>query len=106
MSGRRRWAMLLAVTTYLLHHRHAAKECPVAFAAWKGFDSPLRGRPALASCATGGHALWWTVEAADRAAAEANLPPYLAARCEVVEVSEVRVPGRPGAGAPPTRRRR
>jgi hypothetical protein len=35
----------------------------VAIAAWKAYPSPLRhGRP-LGSCATGGHRLWWAVEA-------------------------------------------
>ncbi len=67
----------------MLSHRHAPEECRVAFAAWKGFESPLRGRETIGSCRHGGHALWWTVEAPDEAAALAQLPPYVAARTEV-----------------------
>ena len=77
---------------YQLYHRHAAEECPVAFAAWKGFNSPLRWQPVLSSCTTGGHQLWWTVEASDPAAALALLPAYVAARTEVAEVGEIPVP--------------
>jgi hypothetical protein len=77
---------------YLLCHRHPPSECRVAFAAWRGFDSPLRARPALGSCEGGGHGLWWTVEAADEAAALAQLPPFVAARTEPVAVSELPIP--------------
>ena len=80
------------MATFLLCHRHTAPECPVAFAAWKGFLSPLRHRSVLSSCPTGGHRLWWTVDAADEAAALAHLPPYLAARTEAVRVSDWVVP--------------
>jgi hypothetical protein len=48
---------------YLLHHRHQPGECGVVFASFKGHDSPLRHRPTLASCSTGGHAIWWTLAA-------------------------------------------
>ena len=78
--------------TYLLCHHHSARECPVAFAAWKGCDSPLRHRPALASCATGGHAVWWTVAAPDEATALAQLPSYVAQRTVAVPVREVTIP--------------
>ena len=78
--------------TYQLSHRHTPEECAVAFAAWKGFTSPLRQQPVLSSCTTGGHQLWWTVEAADPQAALALLPNYVASRTEVVEVGEVPVP--------------
>ena len=80
------------VPMYMLSHRHGPSECRAAFAAWKGFDSPLRHRLTIASCAQGGHALWWTVEAEDERAALGQLPPYLGARTEVAEVSEVEVP--------------
>ena len=76
----------------MLSHRHDPGECRVVFAAWKGFDSPLRGRETTGSCDRGGHALWWTVEAADADAALGHLPPYVAARTEASEVSAVRVP--------------
>ena len=39
---------------YLLHHRHEPHECGVVFASFKGHDSPLRRRPTLASCRSGG----------------------------------------------------
>ena len=78
--------------TYLLCHTHRPHECPVAFAAWSGFDSPLRQQTVLASCELGGHGLWWTVRAEDEARALAQLPGYVAARTEIVEVKEVLVP--------------
>jgi hypothetical protein len=58
----------------------------------EGVVSPLRhGRP-FGSCASGGHRLWWTVVAADGAAALAQLPPYVAARTVAEEVREVPIP--------------
>lgn len=78
--------------TYLLCHRHSAPECRIVFAAWKGFDSPLRATAALASCDQGGHALWWAARALDGAAALAQLPPYVAERTDAVEVSQLRIP--------------
>lgn len=77
---------------FVLSHRHKPDECAIAIAAWKGFHSPLRrGRP-LGSCATGGHRVWWTVEAADKRAALALLPFYVAQRTVVEEVQEVPLP--------------
>jgi hypothetical protein len=64
----------------------------VAFAAWRGFVSPLRHEPVTSSCTTGGHQIWWAVDAADAAAALALLPGYVAARTEAVEVEQVTVP--------------
>jgi hypothetical protein len=78
--------------TYLLRHRHAPHECRIAFAAWKGHDSPLRGTPALSSCQLGNHELWWTVQANDSAQALALLPHYLAERTHAAEVTEITVP--------------
>ena len=46
-------------------------------------SSPLRHRPALASCATGGHRIWWAVEAADDEEALALVPFYVAERATV-----------------------
>jgi len=80
------------MATYLLCHTHGARECPVAFAAWNGFDSPLRQQPVLASCDSGGHGLWWTVDAGDENEALAQLPGYVAKRTVAVEVREVQVP--------------
>src|SRR5262249_52826840 len=63
MSGRRRRRHVGLMARYLLHHRHEPGECGVVFASFKGHESPLRHRPTLASCRTGGHAIWWTVDA-------------------------------------------
>lgn len=78
--------------TYLLCHRHDPVECRFAYAAWKGVESPLRHRPAVSSCAKGGHMLWWTVEAGDSGEALAQLPAYVADRTDAIEVSEVPIP--------------
>ena len=80
------------MTKYLLQHRHDPGDCGVAYAAWKGFDSPLRRRPTLSSCALGGHRIWWVVEASDPDEALAQLPPYLAQRAEASAVGEVAIP--------------
>jgi hypothetical protein len=78
--------------TFLLHHTHRPHECSIAIAAWKGFDSPLRGGRPLGSCATGGHQLWWAIKAADSEAALAQLPPFVAERTDLEQVSEVPLP--------------
>lgn len=80
------------MASYMLTHRHEPDECRVAFASWRGFDSPLRHKQTLASCAKGGHSLWWTVEARSEADALRQLPPYLAERTEATEVSRVAIP--------------
>jgi hypothetical protein len=77
---------------FLLHHRHEARECGAAFAAWRGFSSGLRHRATASTCLLGGHAIWWRVDAADAAAALALLPPYVAHRTTVTEIREVRIP--------------
>ncbi len=77
---------------YLLHHTHTAEECGVAYAAWRGFDSPLRRSPTLASCFEGGHAMWWNVDAPDGRRALDLLPPFVATRTTAIEVSEVAIP--------------
>jgi hypothetical protein len=77
---------------FLIHHRHDAHECAAAFAAWKGFTSPLRRQITIASCLAGGHEVWWEVTAAGEAAALAHLPRYVAERSEAIPVSDVRVP--------------
>jgi hypothetical protein len=78
--------------TYLLQHQHAPGECAAAFAAWEGYASPLRHGRVASTCLAGGHALLWRVEAADRDAALALLPRFVAARTVPVEVREVEVP--------------
>ena len=77
---------------FLLHHEHDPAECATAFAAWNGFNSPLRHRPAASTCLAGGHALWWRVEAPDRSAALALLPRYLRSRTSVTRVRDVEIP--------------
>ena len=77
---------------YLLHHRHDRLECGVAFASFKGHESPLRHQPALASCGAGGHEIWWTVDAATEADALGLLPFYVARRTTATRVSEVQIP--------------
>ena len=77
---------------YLLHHRHEPQECGVVFASFRGHGSPLRHQSTLASCRSGGHAIWWTVEAESEADALRQLPYYVAARTTVTRVSEVQIP--------------
>jgi hypothetical protein len=77
---------------YLVHHRHEPHECGVAFTAFKGHESPLRQQATLASCASGGHAIWWAVEAATEVEALALLPFFVAERSTVTQVSEVEIP--------------
>jgi hypothetical protein len=77
---------------YLLYHRHQPEECGVVFASFKGHDSPLRHQSTLASCRSGGHAIWWTVEAATEEDALGLLPSYAAARTTATQVSEVGIP--------------
>jgi hypothetical protein len=79
------------MTRYLLHHRHEPGECGVVFASFKGHDSPLRRQPTLASCRTGGHAIWWTVEADSEEDALWLLPYYVAERTTITPVSEVQI---------------
>ena len=77
---------------YLLHHRHEPEECGVVFVSFKGHHSPLRHRPALASCHTGGHAIWWTVDTGSEEDALRLLPSYVAERTTITPVSEVQIP--------------
>ena len=80
------------MSRYLLEHRHQPQECGVVFASFKGHKSPLRHRPTLASCRSGGHAIWWTVEAESEAEALRLLPYYVAERTTASSVSEVQIP--------------
>ena len=77
---------------FLIHHHHEAKDCGVVFASFRGHDSVLRHRGAIASCAYGGHAIWWTVEAPDEGQALGMLPYYVAERAIAIRVSEVGIP--------------
>jgi hypothetical protein len=77
---------------YLLHHRHDAKECGVVFTSFRGHESPLRHEATIGSCGSGGHALWWTVEAESESEALALLPFFVAERTTATRVSEVEIP--------------
>ena len=83
---------------FALRHRHTPRECAVAYAAWRGFESPLRHEPTLATCGSEAHAeaadhmLMWTVEAESEQEALALLPPWLAERTEARGVVEVSIP--------------
>jgi hypothetical protein len=80
------------VFQYVLHHRHEPHECGVVFASFKGHESRLRRKVALASCHSGGHAIWWTVEAGSEADALGLLPFYVAERTTAENVKEVEIP--------------
>jgi hypothetical protein len=77
---------------YLLHHQHEPSECGPSFAAWRGFESPLRRRMTLGSCLHGWHSIWWTVEAATEDEALALLPSFVAVRTTLTRVTEVAIP--------------
>jgi len=78
--------------SFFLHNEHAPAECAATFAAWTGFDSPLRHAAAPSTCLAGGHALWWRVDAEDASSALALLPRYLRSRTRVTRVRDVEIP--------------
>jgi hypothetical protein len=80
------------MATFLLAHRHDPLDCGVVFASFRGHDSELRHGTAISSCIFGGHAIWWTVEAADEEQALALLPFYVAERATATRVTEVEIP--------------
>ena len=80
------------MSRFLLEHHHTPSECGVVFASFKGHASPLRHRATLASCRSGGHAIWWAVEAEDEGDALRLLPAYVAARTTASRVSEIEIP--------------
>jgi hypothetical protein len=80
------------MSSYMLQHRHTPSECGVVFASFKGHESPLRHQVTMASCRGGGHAIWWTVEAASEEEALGLLPFYVAQRTSVTSVIEVPIP--------------
>jgi hypothetical protein len=83
---------LRRMARFLIHHRHEPRECGVVFTAFKGLESPLRHQATLASCAFGGHAIWWSVEAESEAEALGLLPFYVAKRATATRVGEVEIP--------------
>jgi hypothetical protein len=92
MSRQAGGARLRCMHRFLIRHRHDPSECGVVFAAFKGHESPLRHQATLASCAFGGHTIWWTVDAASEADALGLLPPYVAQRSTATRVAEVDIP--------------
>jgi hypothetical protein len=92
MWGRGRPGSLPRMPRFLVHHRHEPHECGIAFASFRGHDSPLRHRAALASCASGDHGIWWAVEAASEQDVLAQLPFFVARRSTLTSVSEVVIP--------------
>jgi hypothetical protein len=80
------------MSCFLLHHRHVPDECGVVFASFRGHQSTLRHRSTVASCHSGGHAIWWQVDAPSEADALALLPFYVAARTTATAVQEVVIP--------------
>jgi len=83
------------MATFMVTHRHRSEECAVAFAAWRGFDSPLRHGATHASCSESGageHVMWWAVDASSERDAMAQLPAWVAERTEVSRVTEVPIP--------------
>jgi hypothetical protein len=81
-----------AVPQFLIHHRHTAGDCGAVFASFHGFASPLRHATTFASCAGGGHEIWWSVEAQDAPAALRLLPGYVAARATATRVGLIHIP--------------
>jgi hypothetical protein len=92
------------VKTFMLIHEHTPAECKIAYAAWNGYDSPLRGHPVQSTCARhqshlssgspdrpAGHEIWWTAHAEDIASALDQLPPYVRDRAQAREISEVTI---------------
>ena len=80
------------MSRYLLQHHHAPDECGVVFASFKGHRSPLRHQMTLTSCRSGGHEVWWTVDATSELEALRLLPQYIADRTTVTRVSQVEIP--------------
>ena len=80
------------VPEFVIHHRHDAAECGIVFASFRGTTSLVRHRAALASCPSGGHEIWWAVEADGERAALDQLPFYVAERATAVRVERVEIP--------------
>jgi hypothetical protein len=88
------------VKTFFLIHRHTPAECSISYAAWNGFDSPLRGRTVQSTCARHevgdparglGHEVFLSDRARDADSAMAQLPPYVRERTRAREVTEVMI---------------
>lgn len=80
------------MTRFLLEHHHTPTECSTAFAAFQGFDSPVRRQVTITTCRLGGHRIWWTVDASNTRDALAQLPEYVAVRTVATTVTDLRIP--------------
>jgi hypothetical protein len=77
----------------LIHHRREPADCGAVFASFRGFDNPtLCHRRTLASCWHGGHAIWWSVDAATAAEALGLFAYYVGERASVMRVDEIEIP--------------
>lgn len=92
MTRRRPAVTMRPMPEFILHHRHEAADCAAAFAAWRGFASPLRGRSTSSSCLAGEHDVWWRVTASGAPVALALLPQFVAERTRIVRVRDVHIP--------------
>lgn len=92
MCARLSPAILGRMAFFLLHSRHQEAECPAAYAAWRGFESPLRRSVPYATCLWGGHEVWWETEAEDETTALRQLPPFVAERSRAIRVTRARLP--------------
>jgi hypothetical protein len=77
---------------FLLYHRHTPNDCAATFAAWNGFQSPLRGTSTCSTCSFGAHEIWWNVTAHDDREALATLPKYVAGRTVAIRVALIEMP--------------
>jgi hypothetical protein len=77
---------------FLVHHRHGPEECGVAFASFTGHASPLGHTDTVSSCPSGGHEIWWLVDAASSEDALELLPHFIAHRSTAVEIRKVHIP--------------
>jgi hypothetical protein len=77
---------------YVLQHRHEPHECGAVFASFRGHESALRGKATIASCRSGEHAIWWTVDAESEGGALALLPSFVGQRTTAERVDEVEIP--------------
>ena len=77
---------------FLIPHHHEPHECGAVFAAFRGHESPLRHHATLSSCSFGGHAIWWSVQAAGESEALGLLPYFVAERATATRVREVEIP--------------
>jgi hypothetical protein len=64
----------VAMPQFMLHHTHRPEQCREMFEAAVGWTSELKGKEFFCSCPGGEHGGFFITEAADAAAAVAQLP--------------------------------